>query len=131
MGNLLQVWWKKKPHLLQNVHVILKREGEFMYLHTARNVKVGGFGLEGLWILIRFQFLPSLHPWVLLWVIGWKKKKILKTIPIKLPKRSFLQDEIIKNHEVLAAFQPEIICFLICSGYLASLKSLQILANLT
>ena len=41
------------------------------------------------------------------------KKIILKTIPIKLPRRSFLQVEIIKNHEVLAAFLPEIICFLI------------------
>jgi len=58
------------------------------------------------------------------------KKIILKTIPIKLPRCCFLQDEN-KNHAILAAFLPEIICFLIFSGYLASLKSLQTWANLS
>lgn len=69
----------------------------------------------------RFQFLLSLHS--LSFTLGYGVKKItLKTIPIKLPRCSFLQDEIIKNHKVLAAFVPEIFCSIIFSGYLASLK---------
>lgn len=32
------------------------------------------FSLEGLPVLMRFQFLLSLHPWVLVWVRGWKKQ---------------------------------------------------------
>lgn len=51
-------------------------------------------------------------------------KIILKTIPIKLQRCSFLQDEVIKNHQVFAVLLPEIICFPTCSGNLASLKSL-------
>lgn len=58
------------------------------------------------------------------------KKIILKTVPIKLPRCSFLQDEIINNHQVLAPFLPEIICSIRFSGYLASLRSLQILVYL-
>lgn len=58
------------------------------------------------------------------------KKIILETTPVKLPRCSFLQDEIIKNHQVLAALLPEIICSIKFSGYLGSLKSLQILAYL-
>lgn len=49
------------------------KEKRSMYTLTARNVKVGGFGMKGLWPPKRFQFLLSLHPWVLLWVMGRKK----------------------------------------------------------
>lgn len=38
-------------------------------------------------------------------------KMTLRTIPIKLPRCSFLQDEIMKNHKVLAAFLPELCVF--------------------
>lgn len=57
-------------------------------------------------------------------------KMTLKTIPIMLP-RYFLQYEIIKNHEVLAALLPEVICTLIFTGYSSLLKNLQTLSNFT
>lgn len=60
----------------------------------------------------------------------WDEKIVLETIPIKLPRCSFLQDEIIKNHQVLAAFLSEIICSIKYSSCLSSLISLQILAYL-
>lgn len=58
-------------------------------------------------------------------------KMTLKTIPIMLPRYSFLQYEIIKDHKVLAALLPEVICILIFTGYSPLLKSLLTLANFT
>lgn len=101
-----------------------------MYLHTARNVKVGGFWFRGSVNPYEVSVPPEFAP--LSFTLGYGvKKKILKTIPIKLPRCSCLQNEIVKNHKVSAAFLPEIICFLIFPGYLPSPKSWQILANLT
>lgn len=127
MGNLPKMWLKKKI-LLESVHVILKRE-KIHVLAYSQKCESWWFWFGGSVNPYNVSIPPELAP--LSFTLGYGvKKKILKIIPIKLPRCSFLQDEIIKTHEVLAAFLREIICFLIFSGYLASPKSLQILANL-
>lgn len=131
MENLPKMCMKKTPDkiLLQSMQVLLKRERERIHiLAYSQKCESWWFWFGGSVNPYKVSIPPEFAP--LSFTLGYGVKKIiLKTIPFKLPKCSFLQDEIIKNHKVLAAFLPEIICFIIFSGYLALLKSLQTLAN--